>query len=102
MTQEEVVNSIGYKAAKEAVNRYQTNQELDIDSFEEGAKWGYELAQKELAEQVPYVPYSYDSFPCCQPNGVCTNPQMDCINCPKRGGGAGTIVSINTPANTTE
>lgn len=96
MTREEVVNSIGYKAAKEAVNRYQTNQELDIDSFEDGAIWGYELAKKELAEQTPYVPYSYGTFPCCQPNGVCTNPQMDCINCPKRGGSGGTIISTNT------
>lgn len=24
--------------------------------------------------------------PCYAPNGICTNPQMDCINCPKRGG----------------
>ena len=23
--------------------------------------------------------------PCYAPNGTCTNPQMDCINCPKRG-----------------
>jgi len=25
--------------------------------------------------------------PCYAPNGICTNPQMDCINCPKRGSG---------------
>lgn len=25
--------------------------------------------------------------PCYAPNGICTNPQMDCINCPKRGTG---------------
>lgn len=27
------------------------------------------------------------SPPCYAPNGICTNPQMDCINCPKRGDG---------------
>ena len=25
--------------------------------------------------------------PCYAPNGICTNPQMDCIGCPKRGTG---------------
>lgn len=25
--------------------------------------------------------------PCYAPNGICTNPQMDCIDCPKRGTG---------------
>lgn len=25
--------------------------------------------------------------PCYAPNGICTNPQMDCINCPKKGTG---------------
>lgn len=25
--------------------------------------------------------------PCYAPDGICTNPQMDCINCPKRGTG---------------
>lgn len=25
--------------------------------------------------------------PCYAPNGICTNPQMDCISCPKRGNG---------------
>ena len=23
--------------------------------------------------------------PCYAPDGICTNPQMDCINCPRRG-----------------
>jgi hypothetical protein len=32
--------------------------------------------------------------PCYSPNGICTNPQMDCINCPKRGTGG--TWSINT------
>lgn len=27
---------------------------------------------------APYTP------PCYAPDGICTNPQMDCVNCPKR------------------
>lgn len=27
---------------------------------------------------TPYNP------PCYAPDGICTNPQMDCVNCPKR------------------
>lgn len=30
-----------------------------------------------MNEQVP---------PCYAPGGICTNPQMDCINCPRRPG----------------
>ena len=35
--------------------------------------------------------------PCYAPDGICTNPQMDCINCPKRGDGGtwSTNISIN-------
>lgn len=34
--------------------------------------------------------------PCYAPNGICTNPQMDCINCPKRGTGGTWSTSTNT------
>ena len=27
--------------------------------------------------------------PCYAPDGICTNPQMDCINCPKRNSSGG-------------
>jgi len=33
--------------------------------------------------------------PCYSPNGICTNPQMDCINCPKRGTGGTWTTSTN-------
>ena len=26
--------------------------------------------------------------PCYAPDGICTNPQMDCVNCPKKGSGS--------------
>jgi len=34
--------------------------------------------------------------PCYAPNGVCTNPFGDCINCPKRGTGGTWSTSTNT------
>ena len=36
-------------------------------------------------------------LPCYHPDGICTNPQMDCINCPKRGTGG--IWSTSTNLN---
>ena len=37
--------------------------------------------------------------PCYAPNGICTNPQMDCINCPKRGDGGTWSTSTNISKN---
>ena len=37
--------------------------------------------------------------PCYAPNGICTNPQMDCINCPKRGTGGTWSTSTNLDKN---
>ena len=34
-------------------------------------------------------------LPCYAPNGICTNPQMDCINCPKREAGGTWSTSTN-------
>ena len=36
--------------------------------------------------------------PCYAPNGICTNPQMDCINCPKRGTGGTWSTNISIKA----
>lgn len=33
--------------------------------------------------------------PCYAPNGICVNPQRDCINCPKRGNGGTWSTSTN-------
>lgn len=38
------------------------------------------LAERNLP--VFHVPFS-QTLPCCAPDGICTNPQRDCINCPK-------------------
>lgn len=50
------------------------------------------LADK-LGKTSPNVPAP---IPCYAPNGICTNPQMDCINCPKRGTGGSWSTSTNT------
>ena len=37
--------------------------------------------------QAPLMPYpypiTYEGKPCYAPDGICTNPHRDCINCPK-------------------
>lgn len=50
MTRKEIVNSFDYQAANEAVSRYQDNQELDIDSFEDGARYGYTVMYDKAIE----------------------------------------------------
>lgn len=51
------------------------------------------LADK-LGKTSPNVPIT----PCYAPNGICTNPQMDCINCPKRGDGGTWSTNISIKA----
>lgn len=62
------------------------------------------LSKERLAEllverdrQLPIIvqPFSSKIIPCYAPDGICTNPQRDCINCPKTYG-------INTTITTTE
>ena len=50
------------------------------------------LPKERLAEllvernnQLPIIvpPFSREIIPCYAPNGICTNPHRDCINCPR-------------------
>lgn len=43
------------------------------------------LAERDLERYKMYFPNTSNGYntPCYAPNGVCTNPQKDCINCPK-------------------
>ena len=50
-----------------------------------------EIADK-MVDRV--YPPTYNP-PCYAPDGICTNPQMDCINCPKRGTGGTWSTSTN-------
>lgn len=45
-------------------------------------------------------PTSVNGTPCYAPDGICTNPQMDCINCPKHRSSGGTwLTSTNISKN---
>lgn len=48
-----------------------------------------------LGNPSPNVP---TPLPCYAPNGICTNPQKDCINCPKRGDGGTWSTNISIKA----
>ena len=67
------------------------------------------LPKERLAEllverdrQLPIVvpPFSSKIIPCYAPDGICTNPQRDCINCPKRGDMSNVITTTNTNSST--
>ena len=48
-------------------------------------------SNKELKEvRIPFVQWQPQ---CCEPNGVCTNPFHDCINCTKQFGSGGTTIT---------
>lgn len=42
----------------------------------------------------PY-PITYESKPCYAPDGICVNPQRDCINCPRLFGGNSNITTTS-------
>lgn len=54
------------------------------------------LGSEEPKTYSPTTPLKVPTLECYEPNGVCTNPFHDCINCPKiHGGGAGTFTLTN-------
>lgn len=51
--------------------------------------------EKEYTPDTPYTPkivsWGQENAPkCYEPGGFCTNPHMDCINCPRTYTGSGT------------
>lgn len=61
---------------------------LDIERLAELNVEKDKLLYKQNTPYVPYVPYEIKTSPLCyEKDGVCTNPQMDCINCPKHSSG---------------
>lgn len=72
----------------------------ELNAHTKGYNKGYEVATK-LYSAPSFIPYSplYQSRPLCwEPGGTCTNPQMDCINCPRwtTGGGFNTSSGTST------
>ena len=54
------------------------------------------LAERDSAENVlRNIPLQTWQNPCADPNYPCTNPQMDCINCPRKGSGTYSITISN-------
>lgn len=53
-----------------------------------------EIADK-MVDRMYKQPTSVNGTPCYAPDGICTNPFRDCINCHKRGGGGTWSTNIN-------
>lgn len=54
------------------------------------------LAERDERQHI-YVPLEhFTTTPCYAPDGVCTNPFKDCINCPKQFGDSTTILTTTT------
>lgn len=60
-----------------------------------------ELLVEVMRQQMPalHMPFSQVT-PCYAPDGICTNLQRDCINCPKRGDMNGITTTTNTTGST--
>ena len=61
------------------------------------------LAERDAREEFArgiyrgWFPTEPTSHPFCyEPGGICVNPQMDCVNCPRRGSGGFSINTIGT------
>lgn len=81
-------------AKKELLKEWNENMKDEYargkkDGLTIGYNNGYKDAEKQYNESVAYhFPVMPQSHPFCyEPGGTCTNPQMDCINCPRRTGG---------------
>ena len=55
------------------------------------------LVERDLP--VIHLPFS-QTWQCYTPDGICTNPQRDCINCPKTYGQRTIITTTNTTDST--
>ena len=55
----------------------------------------------ERDKPIMYIPFVDTPKPSCyEPDGICTNPQMDCINCPRRGHMGNVITTTGTTSPT--
>lgn len=73
---------------------------IKLEAFTRGYNKGYEVAEK-LHKAPSFIPNQtsalYQSRPFCyEPGGTCTNPQMDCINCPRKTTGGTYTTSSGT------
>ena len=82
----ETVNSIYNAIGADGCNNFKKLSELTDIVDKMHRNLCVEIADKmvDRAYPSPNVP---TPLPCYHSYGICTNPQMDCINCPKRGTG---------------
>lgn len=87
-------------AKKELLKEWNENMKDEYargkrDGLTIGYNNGYKDAEKRYNESVAF--HYYDARPLCwEPGGACTNPQMDCVNCPKKTTGGGFNTSSGT------
>lgn len=48
------------------------------------AIWDNDVKEKIQIQPIPFNIPAYQ-LPCYHPDGICINPQKDCVNCPKQG-----------------
>lgn len=85
-TRADMYDDVGNHYLVEVLNKLDNIEDNILDDLRD-----IRLADK-LGKTSPNVPAA---LPCYAPNGICTNPQMDCINCPKRGAGGVWSTSTN-------
>ncbi len=90
------VNNIPKWLIEELDKAFKKGQELSHEDYIRGYTNGYKDANESVAYHFPTMPTT-PVFGC---DGIhCTNPLMDCLNCPKRTTG-GTFTSPNTASGT--
>lgn len=91
-------------AKKELLKEWNENMKDEYargkrDGLTIGYNNGYKDAEKRYNESVAF--HYYDARPLCwEPGGTCTNPQMDCVNCPRKTTGGGFNTSSGTSTAT--
>lgn len=82
---------------KDELNKaFKKGQEASHEDYIKGYTNGYKDATEEYNKSVSYHFTPVTIRPLCwEPGGTCTNPQMDCVNCPRR-----TTGGFNTQSGT--
>ena len=93
----ETVNSIYNAIGADGCNNFKKLSELTDIVDKMHRNLCVEIADK-MVDRVYKQPTSVNGTPCYAPDGICTNPCRDCINCPKRGTGGTWSTNISIKA----
>ena len=77
-----------------------TKDDLMQLSKERLAELLLDMDQQQVVHPINIPPIQVGTYnpPCYAPNGICTNPFHDCINCPAKNNSSGKI-TINTASS---